>query len=213
MVHRRGMRFCCCGVPLINIGAYFILIENALLGGAIAVLAFVPPQIVALMGAVPTWSKFIVGILGIAVLLWQLLGLIAISKEKPGIYRTYIRINFILTLATVAASATFITVGAVQHTKTVNSCVASFGATPQSESTAQLVAPSGTVGNVGRDICNVFIWIQVGLMGLLVALIGLTQFYMCYAQRSYGQQQRDAARDWKALKGEEIPLASWEHHA
>lgn len=162
-------------MPLVNIGSYFIVIENALIGLGLILLAFVPPRIVATMDAIPAWSKIVMGCLGIAVLLWQILGFIAISAEKTSLYRTYIRINFALTLATIAAAVAFIVASAVQHTQTVRSCVSNFGSVSTGGSAIAVSSSTNEVQQISEDICNIFIWVQVGLMALVTVLAGLTQ--------------------------------------
>ena len=60
--------------------------------------------------------------------------------------------------------------------------------------------------NTGRrDVCNVLGWVDVGLMFGLIALLTVTQLYMCYMQRQYGLRQRMAIRDSKA-NPDSIPL-------
>ena len=189
------MRFCCCvsvsalplhgwslivsnhqGVPIVNAGAYLIVIENFLLGLGIAVLAFVPPEIVALMGTIPSWSKVIVGILGIVLLVWQVAGIISIASQKTGFYRTYIRINFLLTLAIIAAAAAFLIAAAVQHSNAVKSCAKNFGVAPTGDGTGyEVPGAAQNSTTIGQNICNAFVWVQVGLMGFLIVLWSLTQ--------------------------------------
>lgn len=159
-------------LPLINFGAYSLCIEFAVIALCVAILAVAPPQIVATMGALPGgFSKIIVCVLAIIILLWQVVGIVSIKREATRLYRIYIRVNFILTLLTILATLVFFVVSAARHSAAVTACTAAYGATPagsQSTGTSDLT-------NVGTKICDIFIWVQIGFMGLLLVLIGLTQ--------------------------------------
>ena len=86
------------------------------------------------------------------------------------LFRSYIRINFLLTLITILVTLAFFAIAAARHSTALTSCVALYGNTPAGSSSA-----SSGLGSVGSTICNIFLWVQVGFMGLLIALIGLTQ--------------------------------------
>ncbi|PWN54220.1 hypothetical protein IE53DRAFT_383184 [Violaceomyces palustris] len=206
----RGMEFCCCAVPLVNAGAYFLVLEAAFVSLVVAILALVPPSIVATMGAIPSWSKGLIAALGLITFFWQTLGLFSIIRQSTAMYRTYIRINLILTLITIVSALAFFAVSAVRHSTALDSCVAKFGSTPSGDGSGLAISQAtSALDGSGRDICNVFIWVQIGVMGGLIVLMGVTQLYMCYAQRSYGQKQREAARRFKNFNGpgDDIPLA------
>lgn len=212
------MEFCCCYLPLVNVGAYLLVLETALVGFAVGICALAPPSIVAGQGVIPSWSKDIVAALGFITVAWQILGLIAVARQMPTLYRTYIRVNLLLTLAIIAVTVAFLVVAAAQHNKVVNTCVSTYGVTP-SNSASSSVSLSGlgqtdAFSQAGQDICNIFVWAQTGVMAGLIILMGLTQFYMLAAQRSYGGEQRQAFRDSKASY-QDIPMnprdsAVWE---
>ncbi|UZJ51737.1 hypothetical protein CBS101457_001057 [Exobasidium rhododendri] len=204
----KGLEFCCCAIPLINFGSYTICLEFIFVALCVALLAIGPPSIVASSGSLPSgWPRAIVCVLGFVVVAWQIVGIVSIKKEKTGLYRTYIRINFLLTLVTILVTLAFFAVSAARHSAALTSCVALYGNAPAGSSSTS----SSELSGVGETICNIFIWVQVGCMGLLIALIGLTQLYMCYCQRVYGQSMRRADQDQKSYNGmntEGIPLAN-----
>ncbi|SPO20787.1 uncharacterized protein UTRI_00264 [Ustilago trichophora] len=219
---RRGgsMEFCCCAYPLVNIGAYLLVLETAFVALAVGICALAPPSIVAGQGTIPSWSKGLVAALGFITLVWQILGLVAVARQMPTLYRTYIRINFILTLAIIIATAAFLVVAGVQHNKAVSTCVSTYGVIPSNSnagsslSISSLGQSADAFSQSGRDICNIFVWAQTGVMAGLIVLMGLTQFYMLAAQRAYGGDQRQAFRDSKASY-QDIPMnprdsAVWE---
>ncbi|ETS63478.1 hypothetical protein PaG_01764 [Moesziomyces aphidis] len=217
-----GMEFCCCYLPLVNVGAYLLVLETALVALAVGICALAPPSIVAGQGVIPSWSKGLVAALGFITLVWQILGLVSVARQMPTLYRTYIRINTVLTLAIIAATVAFLVTAAVQHNKAVSTCVTTYGVMPSSSasssSTLQVsgLAETDAFSQAGRDICNIFVWAQTGVMAGLIVLMGLTQLYMLAAQKAYGNNQRAAFRDSKA-NYQDIPMnprdsAVWEPH-
>ncbi|KIS71789.1 uncharacterized protein UMAG_00221 [Mycosarcoma maydis] len=220
MGRRRGghMEFCCCYLPIINAGAYLLVLETAFVALAVGICALVPPTIVAGEGVIPSWSKVLVATLGFITLAWQIIGLISVARQMPTLYRTYLRINFVLTFAIIIATVAFLIVAAAQHNKAVSACVSKYGVIPassQSSSSLSLQSQSMDVfSQSGQDICNIFVWAQTGVMAGLIVLLGLTQCYMLFAQRAYGGEQRKAFRDSKA-NYQDIPMnprdsAVWE---
>lgn len=174
----------------------------------IIILALAPPQIVATMGALPSgFPKIIVAILGVVAFVWQIAGIVSIKREQTRFYRTYIRINFVLVLVILAVTLAFFAVSAAQHSKSLTACTAAYGSQPQGSNSMG----NSTLESLGSTICNIFIWVQVGAMGVLLVLIGLTQLYMCAMQRIYGKEMRRADQDQKMYNGsgaDEIPLAT-----
>ncbi|KAJ1030424.1 hypothetical protein NDA16_001333 [Ustilago loliicola] len=215
-----SMEFCCCYLPLVNVGAYLLVLETALVGLAVGICALAPPAIVAGQGVIPSWSKSLVAALGLITLCWQILGLISVARQMPTLYRTYLRINTVLTFAIIAATVAFLIVAASQHNKAVSICVNTYGVIPASSTSSSSVSLSGlgqgtdAFSESGRNICNILIWVQTGVMAGLIVLMGLTQIYMLAAQRAYGGEQRKAFRDSKATY-QDIPMnprdsAVWE---
>ncbi|KAK0522620.1 hypothetical protein OC834_006219 [Tilletia horrida] len=212
---RGGVDFCCFALPLVNFGAYAILLENAFVALCIIVLAAGTPSIVALMGgATPAGlAKILLLVLALVVLLWQLFGVVAVRRQSTRTYRLYLRINTILTLAIIGVSAAFLAIGAARHSTAVEACVANFGSVGTTTSTSAisntLSSTANSVADTGNTICNAFVWVQVGAMAGLIVLLGLTQLYMLFCQRAYGQKQRAAASDLKIESGpgDDIPLS------
>ncbi|PWZ02818.1 hypothetical protein BCV70DRAFT_197085 [Testicularia cyperi] len=198
----RGMEFCCCYLPLVNVGAYMLVIETALVSLAVAICALAPPTIVATAGAIPTWSKSLVAALGFVSLGWQLIGLVAVARQMPTLYHTYVRINLLLTLCIIVAAVAFLVVSAAKRSEVVQTCVTTYGvalptSTTSGVSIASIAGDTDIFSAAGQDICNVFVWVQTGVMAGLIVLMAITQFYMLFAQRAYGKDQRDAFRSTK----------------
>ncbi|GAC97803.1 hypothetical protein PHSY_005391 [Pseudozyma hubeiensis SY62] len=216
------MEFCCCYLPLVNVGAYLLVLETALVALAVGICALVPPAIVAGDGVIPSWSKGLVAALGFITLVWQIIGLVSVARQMPTLYRTYLRINLVLTLAIIAATVAFLIVAAAQHNKAVRACVSTYGVIPSNSNASSSLSLSGlgqstdAFSESGQSICNIFVWAQTGVMAGLIVLVALTQFYMLAAQRAYGGEQRKAFRDSK-VSYQDIPMnprdsAVWEPH-
>lgn len=215
----RGFEFWCCAIPLINVGSYVTVVEIALVAFITGILAVAGSPFVAGLDVIPSFAKAIVAALGFITCAWQVVGLISIKRESPKLYHTYVRITTILTLAILAVTIAFFIVAASQHSKAQSACNTQYGALPSTTSTG--FTNSDITQNFGDQICNYFIWAQVGTMGGLIVLVGLVQLYMCFALRAYGVAQRAAYRDFKTGAGasgfatrggsgkdDEIPLSS-----
>lgn len=213
------MEFCCCAYPLVNVGAYLLVLETALVALAVGICALAPPSIVAGQGVIPSWSKGLVAALGFLAVIWQILGLISVARQMPTLYRTYLRINALFTLVIIIVTVAFLIVAGAQHSKAVSTCVRTYGVIPinssaSSISTADLGQTTDLFSQSGQQICNIFVWVQTGVMAGLIILMGLTQIYMLAAQRAYGGEQRQAWRNSKASY-HDIPMnardsAVWE---
>lgn len=163
-------------LPLVNFGAYAIIIEVAFVSLCVGILALAPPSIVATMGALPGWTKGLMAAFGFITFVWQLLGLISVARESPSLYRFYIRINFLLTLIIIVLAIAFFATSAAKHSDSLNACINNYGAAPNTSGTGiQIAQASDALSGTGHDICNIFIWVQVGVMGLLLVVLGFTQ--------------------------------------
>lgn len=172
-----GLEFCCCAIPLVNFGAYFLVLEFFFVALVTAILSLGTPSIVAGQTVIPSFSKYLIFIIALISLFWQPLGLFSIAKQRTKLYRFYIRINFLLTIVEIVLAAVFFIVAAVQHNKAKENCNNLYGNTPSStnSNSASLIDVSTALNGTGEQICNYFIWAQVGAMGLLLVLMGLTQ--------------------------------------
>ncbi|PWN27448.1 hypothetical protein BDZ90DRAFT_207821, partial [Jaminaea rosea] len=184
----RGFEFCCCAIPLINVGAYLVVIEVAVVSFIIGILALAPHAITAGEGVIPSWAKAIVAAIAFVNFAWQFVGLVAIKRETTGLYHAYVRITTLLTLAVIAVTVAFAVLSAVKHSDAHQTCINNYGALPSTTSSG--FTNSDIQQNYGDQICNYFIWAQTGVMFGLIVLFGLIQLYMNFCSRSYGASQR-----------------------
>lgn len=196
-------------VPLVKLGAYLTVLECAAAALCVGVLALAPPRIVGMMGSVPSWSKALVAAIGFVALAWQAAGIASVIPDNTALYRLYIRVNFILTVALIVVTIAFTAVGAARHNRSVVTCIELFEQ-PIGGNGLGIARVQNTLHNARQTACKVITWLDVGVSFGLIVLIGLVQLYMCYMQRRYGQRQRSAAFDAKPNTypiSEDIPLA------
>ncbi|KAI5475899.1 hypothetical protein MNV49_000732 [Pseudohyphozyma bogoriensis] len=178
--------YCCCAVPLYNSGIYTILAQFFIVALVSGILSFAAPHIVAV--AIPSWGPWIFGIVCVVVALFQIVGFFGVYRERPSLFKTYARINTGLVIVALAVAAAFIGLSAGRHNEAMTKCEAMFSS-QSSNSTSSTEVTSGTA------ICKYWTWIQVGIMGLLWAIVGLTQAYFLMYTSIYASEQKlDHAR-------------------
>ena len=146
-----------------------------------------------------SFSTFILCGLGYAFAVTQLLGFLGIFKEKPALFRRYVAINWILLYVGLSVAATFLGISAARHSQAVTTCESTFFS---DDST------STTEDTKGQEICNIFCWVNLGVMGALwvlifivqvrhpfshfwlLLLIPISQTYFVLVLRNYGVSQR-----------------------
>jgi len=173
--------YCCCAIPLLNVGAYFILSEQFVLGILVGTLAIGTPAIVA--AATPDFAKLIMMALGYVFAVIQLVGFFGIFKEKPALFKTYVTLNTIFLYLGLSAAAAFIGISAGRHQVAVDACDQSFFTSNNQTTTAQN-------SSEGQQVCNVFTWVVLGVMGALLAVLFVVQTYFTFVLRGYGATQR-----------------------
>ncbi|PPQ64373.1 hypothetical protein CVT26_002080 [Gymnopilus dilepis] len=191
--------YCCCAIPMINAGIYATLVEQTALGILVGTLSVGTPFIVG--ASTPSFAKWILGILAYAGAAVQILGFIGVSREKPTTYRRYVTLHGLILTAGFAVAAAWIIISASRHSSAEAKCLQTFfGA-----------ANSGT--GQADTLCNIFPWVDVGIMGGLWVILAAFQAYLLIVVSSYGTSQRidhdqyDKVYDpTQPLTAENIPL-------
>ncbi|WFC93691.1 hypothetical protein MBRA1_000313 [Malassezia brasiliensis] len=143
------------------------------------------------MSSVPSWSKDLVAAVAFVTAAWQIIGLASVITDQKSLYRLYIRVNFLATVVILAITIAFTVTAAARHDKAVDACYREFeGSLAQDGLGLQSVEESITSGR--HKVCDILTWVDVGLMGGLIVLLGVMQLFMCYMQRMYGKRQRNA---------------------
>ncbi|KAI0094744.1 hypothetical protein BDY19DRAFT_914353 [Irpex rosettiformis] len=167
--------YCCCAIPTVNAGIYLTLLEQFTLGIVAGTVAVATPQIV---GAVTfPAAKWIFAIIAYAAAATQILGLIGVHQERAILYRRYTTLHLLLTLADFSVAAVWIILSASRHSKAKSTCETDFFS-------------DSTTTSLGDTLCNIFPWVDVGLMAGLWVLLAIAQIYFYVVISSYGSSQR-----------------------
>ena len=83
-------------------------------------------------------------------------------------FRRYTTLHIMLTIAAFAVALAWIIISATKHNTAVNNCETNFF----SNSTA---TSGSTSLDEGQTLCNIFTWVDVGLMGGLWAILAIMQ--------------------------------------
>jgi len=188
---RAVKEYCCCAIPLVNAGVYLALITNLVLGLTAGILALATPSIVG--AAVPAFTAWIFAIVAFVTGGIQILGLIAVYKEKSILYRRFTTLHCMLMLGVFTVAAVFIGWSGGKHSKATTDCQTDFFS--NSTSSSGLVDTS----KEGQLLCNIFAWVTFGVMAGLWFVLGLFEIYLYLVISGYGSSQRDDHRDYFAV--------------
>lgn len=90
-------------------------------------------------------------------------------QEKPIMFRRYTTLHIMITVAGFAVALTWIIISASRHNTALNNCLTNFFADSDNSTGA-----TETVGE-GNTLCNIFTWVDVGLMGGLWVILAIMQ--------------------------------------
>ncbi|KAI0936555.1 hypothetical protein AcV5_004658 [Taiwanofungus camphoratus] len=174
--------YCCCAIPVIYAGIYTTLVEQFTLGIVAGTLSVATPSIVG--AATPSFAKWIFAIICYVGAALQLLGLHAVWSERPITFRRYTTLHLLITIAAFSVAAVWIALSAARHSHAEATCEATFF--PEN---------SSITSSEGQTLCNVFSWVDVGLMGGLWVLLAIVQLYLYVVLSSYASgNERDHAK-------------------
>ncbi|KAI0002033.1 hypothetical protein BJV77DRAFT_970784 [Russula vinacea] len=161
--------YCCCAIPVINVGIYLTLTEQFVLGIVAGTLSIATPQIVG--AATPSFARWIFAAVCYVGAMIQVLGFIGVAKKIQ--YPACLNHCGCFSLA-----AVWIGISASRHSTAQSNCEQRFF-TAASDLTSE-----------GETICNIFPWVDIGLMGGLWALLVISQFYFYTIVSGYSTGQR-----------------------
>jgi len=199
----KAREYCCCAIPLVNAGIYLTLIEQAFGSLLIGILSLATPSIVG--ASTPSFASLLLAIFCFVLTAVQALGLIGVAKEKTILYRRYVTLHGLAIMATFSVAAAWIIVSATRHSNAQAKCIQDFFSS----------TGSATDSSEGEALCNIFSWVDIGIMGGLWVLLAILQLYLFVILSSYGTAQRDHSQYDRLydpnhpLTSENIPL---EHH-
>jgi len=174
--------YCCCALPLINAGIYAALTEQFVAAFVAGILSMATPSIVG--AATPSFASWLFGIVCLVTAALQLLGFIAVAKEKSILFRRYLSIHTIMILAVFSLAAAWTIVSATRHSTAKSDCINDFFDTSNSDQADE-----------ADTLCQIFPWVDVGIMGGLWVLFAIVHVYLYVVLCSYSSmQQKDHAK-------------------
>ncbi|GAA6062794.1 hypothetical protein JCM10212_002163 [Sporobolomyces blumeae] len=169
--------YVCCAVPLYNSGIYAILAQFLILSTVTGVLCFASPSIITV--GTPEFVSYVLGALAIAVAAWQMFGFFGVYRDRVGLFKTYSRINMVLVVLALLLALAIIIISAVRHSAAIDTCQNLFSTDSASDS-----------DTTAESICNIWTWVQVGIMGLLFVIVGLCELYFLMYSSIYASEQK-----------------------
>ncbi|OCH95824.1 hypothetical protein OBBRIDRAFT_871528 [Obba rivulosa] len=171
--------YCCCAIPINYAGVYVTLLEQFVLGILAGTLSVATPSIVG--ASTPSSAKWIFAIICYAGAAIQVLGFYGVWKERPILFRRYTTLHLLITLAAFSIAAVWIILSATRHTQAKSSCENTF-----------FIGNPGVITSEGNLLCDIFPWVDVGIMGGLWLLLAVMQVYMYIVISSFSKgQERD----------------------
>jgi len=200
----KARNYCCCAIPVVNAGIYATLIEQTVLGILVGTLSIATPSIVG--AATPAFAPTILAVLAYSAAAVQTFGFIGVAREKPITFRRYVTLHSLMTAAVFSVAAVWIAISASRHSVAQSTCETTF-------------FPSSSSGTAtteeGQSMCNIFPWVDVGVMAGLWVVLALAQTYFWTVLSSYsqGQQQDHLSYDTvfdstNALAANDIPMTN-----
>lgn len=185
--------YCCCAIPTVNAGIYLTLLEQFILGFVAGTLSVATPHIVgAVTFSAAKWIFAIIAYAGAAV---QIFGVIGVLQERPILYRRYTTLHLLITLAAFSVAAVWIILSASRHGQAQSQCEKDFFSNTNEQSEAD-------------TLCNIFPWVDVGLMAGLWVLLAIVQTYLYVVLSSYGSGQRLDHEKYDSMYDPTHPLTS-----
>ncbi|KAF8974001.1 hypothetical protein BDZ97DRAFT_1900723 [Flammula alnicola] len=191
--------YCCCAIPMVNAGIYATLIEQTAVGILVGTLSLATPSIVG--ASTPSFANWILGIVAYIAAGVQFLGFIGVSREKPSMYKHYITLHGLVASAAFSIAAAWIIMSASRHSNAKVKCITDF-----------FTDTNGASASEGDTLCNIFPWVDIGIMGALWVILAALHIYLFVVISSYGKSQRrdhdqyDQVYDPSQPLTENIPL-------
>ncbi|GJE87590.1 hypothetical protein PsYK624_036730 [Phanerochaete sordida] len=167
--------YCCCAIPTVYVGIYATLIEQFTLGVVAGTLSVATPPIVgAATFSAAKWIFAIICYVGAGL---QVLGFISVFQERSIMYRRYTTLHLLITLAGFSVAAVWIAISAARHKTAKANCEDRF-------------FKNTTEPSEANTLCDIFPWVDIGLMAGLWVLLAVAQLYFYIVVSSYGTGQR-----------------------
>ncbi|KAF8560428.1 hypothetical protein OG21DRAFT_1430246 [Imleria badia] len=187
--------YCCCAVPLVNAGIYTTIAEQFVIGVVVGTLSVATPSIVG--AATPSFAPALFAVFCYVAAAVQIIGFLGVAREKPIMYRRYVTLHTGASVAVFAIGAAWIIISATRHSTAQSNCEATFFAASGS---------NGSTSSEGQTLCDIFSWVDVGVMAGAWVFFALVQSYLLFVVSSYGASQREDHEKYDVLNDSTRPL-------
>jgi len=177
---------------LLNFGIYLALLEQLVLGGLTGTLSVATPGIVG--ASLPSFAPWVLAAVCYIVAAIQLLGFIGVFKENLSLFKTYRWLNSLAVVAAFGVAAAFIGVSASRHNTATADCRTNFFKTSDGES-------ASSPDDKSQTLCNIFSWVDIGIMGGLWIVLLIFQLYILLVTRFYGVAQIEDHKKYFSVYG------------
>ncbi|KAA1468190.1 hypothetical protein DENSPDRAFT_833419 [Dentipellis sp. KUC8613] len=197
--------YCCCAIPVVNAGVYATLTEQLVLGILVGTLSVATTHIVG--AATPSFAKWIMAVICYVGAAIQILGFVGVAQERSILFRRYLTLHIMVTLAAFSVAAVWIGLSAGRHNTAQSNCERDFFTASQDG-----IGSASVLASEGNTMCNIFPWVDIGLMGALWVLLAISQFYFYYVLSGYGTGQRidhekyDSVYSTSNMLNDDIPM-------
>jgi len=191
--------YCCCAIPLVNAGIYTALTEQLALGVIVGTLSVATQAIVG--ASTPSYAKWILAAVCYVAAAIQIVGFMGVARNRISVFSTYLTLNALATIAAFSVAAVWIILSGTRHSTAQSTCENNF-----------YNGTSGSVASEGVTLCNIFAWVDLGVMAGLWVVLLIMQGYMYFVVSSYSKAQKlnDLKRDgyYDSMQGltSDIPM-------
>ncbi|PPQ88615.1 hypothetical protein CVT25_010191 [Psilocybe cyanescens] len=197
MKSSKSREYCCCAIPMVNAGIYATLIEQTVLGIVVGTVSISTPSIVG--ASTPSFAAWILAIVCYIAAGVQLLGFLG---EKPTVYRRYVTLHGLAITAAFSVAAAWVIMSATRHSTAKAKCITDF---------FPITNGQVDVSSEGDTLCNIFPWVDVGIMGGLLVFLAAVHIYFFVVLSSYGTSQRRDHDRYDQVYDPTQPLTSAEN--
>ncbi|KAG6888686.1 hypothetical protein C0995_006676 [Termitomyces sp. Mi166 len=181
--------YCCCAIPIVNAGIYTTLVTQLVLALVVAIVSVATPS----RAATPSFSAWVLAVVCFIAAAIQLLGFLGVAREKPTLFRRYVTLHILISLAAFAVAAAWTIISATRHSTSVSDCFKDF-------------FPDDPKSTLGGKLCDIFPWVDVGIMGGLWAVLAVFQLYLYVVLSSYSAGQSRDHEKYDQLSNDSIPM-------
>ncbi|KAN0100691.1 hypothetical protein V8E55_000675 [Tylopilus felleus] len=186
--------YCCCAIPLVNAGIYATIVEQFIVAIVAGTLSVATPSIVG--AATPSFAPALFAVFCYVAAAVQILGFLGVAQEKPIMFRRYVTLHTGASIAVFAIAAVWTIISATRHSTAQSKCETTFFSTSNSTSTS----------SEGHTLCDIFAWVDVGVMAGAWVFFGLVQSYLLFVVSSYSTSQQQDHEKYEVLNDSTKPL-------